>query len=70
MKMKDSVQCDKAAYKSEAEAHKVRQSVYKQRKRQIRIYKCDDCFMWHLTSLIDDFLDTHAFNQKQRQKYI
>lgn len=41
---------DKRAYKSEFEAKRVRKNINYTRKRKLRIYKCNDCFHFHLTS--------------------
>ena len=31
----------------------VRKSIYKTRAKKLRIYECDECHQWHLTSTAD-----------------
>lgn len=42
----------KISYRSEHHAHLARVAAYKRRTRKLRIYQCDSCHNWHLTSLI------------------
>ncbi len=39
---------------SKNKADKAKHTVMKKRNRKIRIYECDECHQWHLTSKMDD----------------
>ena len=43
--------CDKVGY-TKHEAHEVRLSIYKKRKKKLRIYECPECNLFHLSSSI------------------
>lgn len=45
-------QCGGKNCYSKSKAEKVRQSTMKARSKKIRIYECEECNYWHLTSLI------------------
>lgn len=47
-------QCDGKNCYPKNTAEKVRLATMKARSRKIRIYECDKCFYWHLTSNIDN----------------
>jgi len=60
--------CEKTKYSYER-AHHVRELVYNQgRKKRLRIYKCDICFMYHLTSNMNDYLDSTTYRAKRKEK--
>lgn len=42
----------KITYRSEKHARRCREAVYHKRNTKLRVYQCDECFGWHLTSSV------------------
>jgi hypothetical protein len=40
----------KQIYSSENKAKKVREAIYRKRSTKLRVYQCNVCWGWHLTS--------------------
>ena len=45
--------CGKTTYNSRTDAHWAMKKIMAVGKR-LRVYKCDKCFRWHLTSYVND----------------
>lgn len=51
----EKMKCEKESY-TKHRAEEIRNHIYKTRhtKKKLRIYKCDVCHLYHLTSNVDD----------------
>ena len=49
---------------SKSQAVGVRNGIYKERPAKLRIYFCPECFMWHLTSVLEK-----SFKRRKKNYY-
>lgn len=53
--MQDKTCNDKKCY-SKTEAEKKKIAYMRKRNRKLRVYQCDECHYWHLTSHNDNYI--------------
>ena len=48
--MDSDIDCGKKSYTSHHKAEITRKTLYRNRSCKLRIYQCNECHLWHLTS--------------------